>query len=324
MGDAIRAYITDTQTGIDLGDLSDVTIASGAQGDVLYRDGTGWVNLPAGTSGHFLQTNGAGADPEWAAAGGGWQDDGTVVRLVTTTDKVVIGNTTYAGGAALSVEKSSSSEVLAVRNTTDGAGNQLCLFIGNQRATAADGDEAYFSFQLDCDHGLTEMARITWEANDVTDTTEDGELRFAVMVAGTLTTHLTLNETGAAFDVGGVTIGSPTGGNKGAGTINAAGDIYKNNSAYNNPKWALQRYFTGHCNDSGPYAAPEGYSGLLEIDVHRNVARANNELPLMLLKPHGGLFDRGDLLLASLEEAYLYIYELHDRIRRLEESCQIR
>ena len=54
-----------------LNDVGDVTITSGAQGDVLYYNGSAWVNLGAGTSGHFLKTQGTGANPVWAAAGGG-------------------------------------------------------------------------------------------------------------------------------------------------------------------------------------------------------------------------------------------------------------
>jgi hypothetical protein len=48
-----------------------LTIASATFGDILYRDSTSWARLPAGTSGHFLKTQGAGAAPTWAAASGG-------------------------------------------------------------------------------------------------------------------------------------------------------------------------------------------------------------------------------------------------------------
>lgn len=41
--------------------------ASPAQGDVLYYNGSGWVLLAPGTSGYFLETQGAGANPQWAA-----------------------------------------------------------------------------------------------------------------------------------------------------------------------------------------------------------------------------------------------------------------
>jgi len=47
-----------------------ITELTGTQGDVLYHNGTSWQKLAAGTSGHFLKTNGAGANPAWAAASG--------------------------------------------------------------------------------------------------------------------------------------------------------------------------------------------------------------------------------------------------------------
>lgn len=40
------------------------------QGDILFRSATNWTRLPAGTSGQVLRTNGAGANPSWAAAPG--------------------------------------------------------------------------------------------------------------------------------------------------------------------------------------------------------------------------------------------------------------
>ena len=46
-------------------------VGSVTYGDILYRDSTSWARLPAGTSGHFLKTQGAGAAPTWAAASGG-------------------------------------------------------------------------------------------------------------------------------------------------------------------------------------------------------------------------------------------------------------
>lgn len=50
--------------------VSDLTISSEAQGDILYFNGSNWVRLGAGTSGHFLKTQGTGANPVWASAGG--------------------------------------------------------------------------------------------------------------------------------------------------------------------------------------------------------------------------------------------------------------
>jgi hypothetical protein len=42
-----------------------------ARGDILFYGAAGWELLHAGTAGHFLSTNGAGADPSWIAGGGG-------------------------------------------------------------------------------------------------------------------------------------------------------------------------------------------------------------------------------------------------------------
>ncbi len=49
-------------------------VGSATYGDILYRDASSWARLPAGTSGNYLKTQGAGAAPTWAtvsASGGG-------------------------------------------------------------------------------------------------------------------------------------------------------------------------------------------------------------------------------------------------------------
>ena len=51
-----------SQKGTDADLLS---IAGTAQGDILYRDGSGLQRLGAGTAGQVLQTGGAGANPSW-------------------------------------------------------------------------------------------------------------------------------------------------------------------------------------------------------------------------------------------------------------------
>lgn len=120
----------------------------------------------------------------------------------------------------------------------------------------------------------------------------------------------------------GLVVGAPTGGDKGAGTINIAGDIYKNNTAYTNPQWALKHYYTGSVDKTGPYAPPFEYKGLMSLDQHRRFTAANYDLPLMTMEPDAGIIGRGDLVLASLEQAYLYIYQLHDRILELEKNAK--
>ena len=52
-----------------------------AQGNILYYNGSAWAVLAPGTSGYVLQTQGAGANPQWAAAGGSvsWPTSGNIV-----------------------------------------------------------------------------------------------------------------------------------------------------------------------------------------------------------------------------------------------------
>lgn len=69
---------TDFYNLIDTSKLTD-----GAQGDVLYFDGSNWVNLPASTSGFYLKTQGAGANPAWAAVVTSAINQGTITATAT-------------------------------------------------------------------------------------------------------------------------------------------------------------------------------------------------------------------------------------------------
>ena len=109
--------------------------------------------------------------------------------------------------------ESNSTYPLRVENATNNVSNALLELRGNN-STRADGDEIYVSFKLDNDAGEeTEFARITAEANDVSNGSEDGEMRFSVMKAGTLTEVWNLNSsisgaTSMDMNVDSFTIGS--------------------------------------------------------------------------------------------------------------------
>lgn len=60
------------------------TIGS-TRGSVLYRGASGWASLTPGSSGTFLKSNGAGADPSWASAGGGGGFDPAAATAITFT-----------------------------------------------------------------------------------------------------------------------------------------------------------------------------------------------------------------------------------------------
>ena len=103
--------------------------------------------------------------------------------------------------------ESNSTYPLRVENATNNASNAVLELRGNN-STRADGDEIYVSFKLNDDGGnLTEFARITAEANDVSNGSEDGELRFSVADSnnsGNLTEVFVMSSAvggGTAFDI---------------------------------------------------------------------------------------------------------------------------
>lgn len=81
----VTIYQTSVKTNVPDSTYQDVTVSgrgtiwsvtalsmAGAQGDILYHNGTRFTNLPAGTSGQELQTRGPGANPFWANRAPKW------------------------------------------------------------------------------------------------------------------------------------------------------------------------------------------------------------------------------------------------------------
>jgi len=116
---------------------------------------------------------------------------------------------------------------------------------------------------------------------------------------------------------GGVTVGSPTGGNKGIGTINISGDIYKNNTAYTNPDYVLEHFFTGKIDKFSKNEGASTYSGLINLNSLENYLKENFRLPGISDKAMG-TFKRSDFILEKLEEIFLYLIQMEKRIKALE------
>lgn len=83
-----------TPTGNTLTAIMDHVFGA-TRGDILYRGAAAWVILGPGTSGFFLKTQGASADPVWAAG-----NAGTVTSIVAGTG-LTGGTITSTGTIAL-------------------------------------------------------------------------------------------------------------------------------------------------------------------------------------------------------------------------------
>jgi len=126
----------------------------------------------------------------------------------------------------------------------------------------------------------------------------------------------------AAFLGTGVVVGAATGGDKGAGTINVSSNIYKNNTAYTNPDYVFEHYYTGKIEK---YASSEGakyWNGLPQLEQIEAFAREHHHLP-NIPRHTSGLFDRADMTLECIESLYLYAIEANKRIKELETICGI-
>ncbi|MBI4092477.1 MAG: LamG domain-containing protein, partial [Candidatus Kerfeldbacteria bacterium] len=189
-------------------------------GDITYT-----LPVNDGDADQVLQTDGSGV-LSWATSSSGAPTDATYITLSTngtlSGERVLTGTanqiTVTDGGAGstatLSLPQSiaTTSDVtfgsaalskaalsLTVTNTSDAASVQAIILQGD-RATMAANDEAYITMRLSDSAGnQDEMARITWKATDVTSTSEDADIIFSNIAAGSLGERMRIESTG---DVG--------------------------------------------------------------------------------------------------------------------------
>lgn len=115
---------------------------------------------------------------------------------------------------------------------------------------------------------------------------------------------------------GGLIMGAATGGDKGLGSINIAADIYKNNTAYTNPDYVFEKYYTDKIEKFKDNPGASDYKGLATIKELKEYTKNNLRLP-GIDNEAMGLFGRGDFVLEKLEELTLYMIELNDRVDTL-------
>lgn len=186
--------------------------------------------------------------------------------------------------------------------------NRFELFLG--------GDMEFGPGNAAQDVGLRRSAAKTLQLNNAAAGT-DTAVAFVPEVTG-----MDLGASGTRWDLFGdqIVAGAPTGGQKGSGTINIAGDIYKNDTAYTNPDYVLELAFKGAIERfvSNPGASRYRMRTLEQVEAH---ARRYLRLPGIGGKPKGA-FERSDVVLEKLEELFLHMFSMNREIKALKKQLK--
>lgn len=97
------------------------------QGDILYRNASGWVVLPPGTAGNVLSTGGSAANPSWISAGG----SGITNNGLNAAGQFVISNSTTGAISSTANIWDSVHNNLVMGNATNPSVGTSIVLIGN-------------------------------------------------------------------------------------------------------------------------------------------------------------------------------------------------
>jgi hypothetical protein len=204
-----------------------------------------------------------------------------------------------------------SGQNLYIRNVSAGANGPIIKIYQNSASPAA----------------LDEISRVVFTGNNASAVEKDyvtirgfsasvaagaeqGQMNVDMLIGGAVTTTFSV--------ANGMTIGAPAGGFKGTGTLNCAADVYKNNTAYTNPDYALEHWATGKIEQYADNDGASEYQGLVPLSDLAEFMRTKLRLPGIDREPMGA-FERMDKVLEKVEEAFIYITQLSERLSALEE-----
>ncbi|ASE99937.1 hypothetical protein [uncultured virus] len=214
---AFISLLAPTSSGILFGDVADADI-----GRITYTHSNNALNLFVSASQQFTYTDGqlqfnkatnlrtssgsltlqpvSGAHLNLTLGGAGDLRVNTSQFYVdTSASRVGVNTATPSAGLEVVAAESATVPALMVQNSFDSASNQVAVFKGSNRGTAADNDSSYISYEMEDSAGnLVEVGRQVWQINDVTSNTKDSKFVWQVMVNNTLTDMLEISSSAAA------------------------------------------------------------------------------------------------------------------------------
>lgn len=179
-----------------------IAMGSDAQGDILYYNGTDYARLGAGTSGHFLKTQGAGANPLWAAVSGG-----DVLKMfsasgsTTSTSEVELSTNTFAASDFAAADMVYILVKFSSLNNAVGSSMKIRVNDGTNTFTSGDmgtgglGGEAgvYQHIVAAITQGETAATDLAFANMNFPKTSSNGLASVATMISGWLPAGFTLS-----------------------------------------------------------------------------------------------------------------------------------
>ena len=110
----------------------------------------------------------------------------------------------------------------------------------------------------------------------------------------------------------------------GQGTINVATGVYLNGTAYTNPDFVFEKAFRGKVEHFKNRKGADGYKKIRTLDEIKTYAEEHLHLPqlndigLRNAETGDDIFDRADGALLLIEELFLHLFELNDRLAKVE------
>jgi len=121
--------------------------AAGAQGEVMYSSGTVLTHLAVGTSGQFLKTQGAAANPVWATVNQDQTQAGSIVQIVNTQSGAVATGTTAMPKDDTIPQNTEGDEYMTLAITPGATDNNLIIEVICYLAVSTTGTAIAALFQ---------------------------------------------------------------------------------------------------------------------------------------------------------------------------------
>lgn len=278
---------------------------------------------------------------------------GSLRTIGTGAQQAAAGNHTHSSGspsAHATTHNAGGSDVLAI-DAAAGTGSLRTLGTGSAQAAAGDhthagggvaahvsthvaGGSDAFTSSHDINLGHASFTGVSISAtkspirmaNDtfVYSKTSGGTEARVIGLAGDDYVRI-FNASLNIGSTGGVCVGSPSGGDLGAGKLNVEINVYKANSLYNNPDYVLEHWATGQIARYRDREGADGYLGLKPLAEVEAFAREHHQLPGVArvnakadADAGTGIFTRTDIALELLEELFIHAFDFNRRLARLE------